>query len=630
MWSDKKFRFLFLGLLLVGVFEALSLSGYDLPVPIAFPLFLAIIIIIGRSTIRNGIKALARLNFGSIDLLLVIAVTGAFVIGQYVEAAIVIVLFTVGEYLEDFGIQTSRSALKALVDRVPKTAKVKGKTEEVPIGNLAIDDVVIVQPGGLIPVDGVIASGQSSVDESTITGEPIPKDKHEGDSVFAGTLNIHGYLEVRVAKTAKDSTLSKIIELTFNAGKTKAQTQKFIEKFSRYYTPSIMIIAALLVVIPTVFLGAPFEPWFREALTLLVIACPCALVISTPVAIYSAIGNASKKGAVIKGGKFVEDIGRIKAIALDKTRTITEGKPVVSDVIPFGETTREHLLGNAAGIEQYSEHPLAVSIVEAANAEGVEPHAVEKFQSVFGKGASAECLICYDRAHAIGKLKFITERADVQQAVADEVDRLQKEGKTAMVISGGNTVEGIIAVTDAIKEESRGAIAGLIRKGIEPVMLTGDNHAPAQLVAGAVGIKDVRAELLPEQKVDEIQKLLDQYGSVAMVGDGVNDAPALAQATVGIAMGAAGSDTAIETADIAILNDKLTVIPFLVSLGRRTIATIKINTALAIGVKVIFIALALFGMSNLALAIFADVGVTLIVILYSLRLMRFDDVSYYP
>lgn len=627
MWQDKKFKLLFCGVVLVAVFEVLSLSGFELPQVIALPLFLAITIGIGHKTIVAGFKALLKLNFKSISLLMVIAVIGAFFLGEYEEAAIVIVLFTLGEYLESVGIQASRSALKSLVERVPKTAKLLGKDQPVIVEDIAVGDVVIVQPSDLIPIDGEVVKGKSSVDESTITGEPIPKDKHEGDAVYAGTLNVHGYMEVRVTKAPKDSTLAKIIELTFNAGKTKAETQKFIERFSKIYTPAILVIVILLIGVPTLFLDQSFEKWFREGLTLLVIACPCALVISTPVSIYSAIGNASGKGIVIKGGKFVEEIGRIRAIALDKTRTITEGKPVVSDIIPFGETSREHLLACAAGIERYSEHPLAASIIDAAKSEGIEPHAVEHFQSVFGKGAVAECLVCHDRAHAIGKLKFITEHADVQEAVVSTVGSLQQAGKTAMVISAGKEVEGVIAVTDAIKEESKAAIQQMREAGVEPIMLTGDNGAPAKLVADVVGIQDVRAELLPEGKVMELQSMLSQYQNVAMVGDGVNDAPALALASVGIAMGAAGSDAAIETADIAILNDKLSAIPFLIALGRKTLNTIKLNTAMAIGVKMLFIALAVAGFGNLALAIFADVGVTLIVILLSLRLMKFELVN---
>ncbi len=477
----------------------------------------------------------------------------------------------------------------------------------------------------MIALDAEVVSGASSVDESTITGEPLPKDKHAGDLIFAGTLNMQGYLEARVLKTARDSTLAKIIETTFAATKTKAETQKFIERFSAFYTPAIILIAALLVIVPTLLLDREFEVWFREALTLLVIACPCALVISTPISIYSAIGNASARGALVKGGKYIEAIGQIKAVAMDKTRTLTYGKPKVTDVIPFGETTREHLLACAAGIESYSEHPLAQAIVTAAETENIVSHRVENFQAVLGKGAKADCVVCYDSHHCIGKLPFITEEHAVQEEVISKVEELQRMGKTSIVISSNGGVEGIIALTDEIKTESKAAVAKLKSLGVETVMLTGDNHAPAMAVAKEVGITEVKAEMLPEHKADAIRELLEKYGAVAMVGDGVNDAPALALSSVGIAMGAAGSDTAIEAASIAILNDRLELIPYLIRLGRKTISTIKINTTLAIATKLIFIVLAILGISSLALAIFADVGVTVLVILNSLRLLRFGE-----
>ncbi len=575
-------------------------------------------------------RALVKLNFRSINLLLLIAMAGAFYLGQYEEAAVVIVLFTLGERLEQFGIQTSKSALQALVDRTPKTATVKdarGANKEVPVADVAVGDLLVIKPSDMIAVDAEVVSGSSSVDESTITGEPLPKDKHAGDPVFAGTLNMQGYLEARVTKRASDSTLAKIVETTFAATKTKAETQKFIERFSAYYTPTIIAIALLLAVVPTLFFNAPFDPWLSEALTLLVIACPCALVISTPISIYAAIGNASARGALVKGGKYIEAIGRIRAVAMDKTRTLTYGRPKVTDVVPFGENSREHLLACAAGIESYSEHPLAQSIVDAARAENITLHEAKNFEAVLGKGVRADCVVCYDRHHCIGKLRFITEEHDVQEEVIARVDALQREGKTSIVISNADGVEGIIAMSDELKPESKGAVAELARLGITTVMLTGDNRAPAQAVADMVGITEVRAEMLPEDKAAAIRELTDKYGAVAMVGDGVNDAPALALSSVGVAMGAAGSDTAIEAASIAILNDRLELIPYLVRRGRRTISTIKINTALAVGTKIVFIGLAIAGLSSLALAIFADVGVTVIVILNSLRLLRFETGS---
>lgn len=626
LWQDSKFLWLILSVAVVAVFEFLSLAGVHLPRFIAAPLFAGIILAIGWRTLLNGLKALSKINFRSINLLMVIATAGAFYLGEYEEAAVVIVLFSLGERLESFGIQQSKSALQALVDRTPKTARIKREGEqetELPLEEIRVGDTLVIRPSDMIALDAEILSGVSSIDESTITGEPLPKDKHQGDQVFAGTLNMQGYLEARVTKTAKDTTLAKIIETTFAATKTKAETQKFIEKFSKYYTPSIIVIAVLIAAVPTLFFNQPFDLWFEQAITILVIACPCALVISTPISIYAAIGSASARGALVKGGKYIEAIGQIKVVAMDKTRTLTVGKPKVTDVLPFSGTTREHLLACAAGIESYSEHPLAQAIVNAANEENIALHRAENFQAVLGKGAKADCVVCYDKHHCIGKLPFITEEHQVQAEVVETVEALQRMGKTSIVVAGENLVEGIIALTDELKPESKRAVAELKELGIETVMLTGDNRAPAEAVAKLVGINEVRAEMLPENKADAIRELLQKYGATAMVGDGVNDAPALALSSVGIAMGAAGSDTAIEAASIAILNDRLELIPYLVRLGRRALSTIKINTSLAIATKLVFVILAIAGFSNLALAIFADVGVTVLVILNSLRILNF-------
>lgn len=627
LWHDRKFLWLIFSVALVAAFEILSLLGWHLPPLVAAPFFAAIILAMGWKTLWNGLRALAKLNFRSINLLMLIAVAGAFYLGQYEEAAVVIVLFALGERLEEYGIETSKSALQALVDRTPKTARIRAAgaaaEEEKPLDAIQVGDVLVIKPSDMIALDAEVVSGSSSVDESTITGEPLPRDKHAGDQLFAGTLNMQGYLEAKVTKPAQDSTLAKIINTTFQATQTKAETQKFIESFSAYYTPAIIFIAVLLVVIPVFVLGRPFEPWFREALTLLVIACPCALVISTPISIYAAIGNASQRGALVKGGKYIEAIGRVRAVAMDKTRTLTYGKPKVTDVIPFGATTREHLLACAGGIETYSEHPLAQAIVDAAQAEKLELHRAENFAAVLGKGATADCVVCYDKHHCIGKLPFISEEHAVQDEVVKQVEALQNQGKTSIVVSSQGGVEGIIALSDEIKAESKQAVADLQSLGVATIMLTGDNYAPARLVAQAVGITEVKAEMLPEDKAEAIRELTAKYERVAMVGDGVNDAPALALASVGVAMGAAGSDTAIESAAIALLNDRLELIPFLVRLGRRTISTIQLNTALAVLTKLVFVVLAVLGWSNLALAILADVGVTILVILNSLRLLRF-------
>lgn len=623
LWQDPKFRWLVFSIAIVGVFEFLSLAGWHLPQLVGGLFFAAIIIAIGHRTLLNGLKALTQLNFKSINLLMVIAVVGAFYLEQYEEAAVVIVLFTLGERLEGFGVEVSRSALQNLIERTPKTATVKDRGE-VLVTELRVGNVLAVKPSEMFAADGEVVSGSSSVDESTITGESLPKDKHPGDLVFAGTLNKQGYLEVRITRAAENTTLAKIISITFEATQNKAETQKFIEKFASYYTPTIIFAASLIMLVPTLVYGQELDKWLREALTLLVIACPCALVISTPVSIYSAIGNASLRGALVKGGKYIEAIGRVAIVAMDKTRTLTYGRPVMTDVVPFGNHTKDQLLACAAGIELFSEHPLAQSIIEGARKERLTLHQAENFKAIFGKGAKADCVICYNRHHCIGKLSFITEEHNVQQEVMDKVEELQRQGKTSIVISNNQEVEGIIAVADEIKPESKVAIGELRRLGVETVMLTGDNHIPAQVVADELKITEVRAELLPEDKVEAVRELAGKYGPVAMVGDGVNDAPALALASVGISMGSAGSDTAIETSAIVVLNDRLETIPFLIALGRRAITIIKFNTMLAVITKLLFVTLALVGISNLALAIFADVGVTVLVIFNSLRLTRFN------
>jgi Cd2+/Zn2+-exporting ATPase len=622
MLRDTKFKWLIAAGVLVAILEFLSLAGIKLPPKIAIPFFLLIIIGIGHHTLYEGVVALFQLNFKSIHLLMLIAVCGAYYLEKYEEAAVVIVLYTLAEYLEDVGIAKSKSAIGELVAQMPKQVLLKGQLNPVPVYRVAVNDIAIIKPMEMIPFDGEVVEGISYVDESSITGEPFPKDKFIGDKVFAGTWNKNGYLEIKVEKTSENSTFAKIQEIVFQATKRKAKTQKFIETFSQYYTPSIIAMAILWSTMPTLLWGFPFEQAFLESLALLVISCPCALVISTPISIYSALGNASSKGILVKGGVYLEAIGQIRAIAFDKTRTLTYGRPIVTDIIPFGNATRELLLSCAAGIEGLSEHPLAQSIMDAAAKENMTPHEVENFQSHVGKGVKADCLICEDRHHCIGKLQFILEEHEVPEEVLNLVEELQKQGKTVILISTHEEVEGVIALTDEIRPESKEVINALKRQGIVSIMLTGDHQMPAEIVAKEIGIKEIHAEQLPEDKAESIEKLLRKYKKVGMVGDGVNDAPALALASVGITMSSLGSDTAIETASIVILNDRLHLIPYLVSLGRRTMRIIQVNTIGAVAVKFFFIGLALAGWPNLALAIFADVGMTLLVILNSLRLMR--------
>jgi Cd2+/Zn2+-exporting ATPase len=623
--KDKKFIFLLLAITIVVALEVLSIIGINIPMPFAPFVFAAFILGIGYKVVWSGVKALFKLNFSNINLLMLIAVIGAFYLKEFPEAAVLVVLYVLGERLEDIGIENSKSSLDELVRKAPKTAFVKSQNEYIPIDKIAIGTIIQVKPGEMIPLDGNIISGETTVDEAAITGEPIPKDKHTGDNLFAGTLNKNGFIEIETTKLSVDTTFSKIVRLTFEAQGNKSETQKFIQQFAKYYTPAMLLLSVLLFVFPVFVLGKDFNHWLQQAITLLVIACPCALVISTPVAIYAAIGNASAKGALVKGGKYIEAMANIKAIALDKTRTITFGNPIVSDIFPLNGTSREELLACTAGAEIFSEHPLAQAIVDASRKEGFEPHKTEAFKSIMGKGATAKCLVCEDETIYVGKLDFIKEHQHTDKETEKIVEQLSAQGKTSVVVSFGNGVAGIIGLMDEIKPDSAAALKEMEAMSIEPVMLTGDSEKAANYVAQQVGIKRIFGNMLPENKAEKIKELLQQYGKVAMVGDGINDAPALAQSTVGIAMGAAGSDTAIETANIALMNDKLSLIPFLIRLSKKTLQRIKFNTIGAIAVKLIFISLAFVGYSNLVFAIAADVGVTLIVILTSLRLMNFKE-----
>jgi len=621
--KEAKFKRLAATLLLIIPLEILSLFSIHLPPFIEYPLFAGIIFFFGREVIIGGLQSLARLKFSNINLLMTVATFGAVYLGELEEAVIIIVLFAVSEALEEFGITRSQNALEELVEKAPKTALLKGQETKIAIEKISLDDIVVVKPGDYIPLDGVVVKGESLVDESTITGEPLPKNKYTGELVFAGTLNSQGYLEIKVTKLSKDTTLAKIVDLTFQAAEHKSQATKFIEKFASYYTPSVLVLSALLTAIPVLIFAQPFIPWFAQSLTILIIACPCALVISTPITIFSAIGNATKRGILIKGGQFLEEMGRVKAVAFDKTRTLTKGEPIVSDVFPLNGYSKAELLACVAGAEAFSEHPIARSIVESSKKFPEKDHDYANFKAIMGKGISGECMVCVDKHHCIGTLRFIMEEHKVDKRVIDIVERFEKEGKTAIVVSDDNKIKGVIGVTDEIRPESASTIRALHQLNVKTAMLTGDNESAANYVGKLVGIDNVYAKLLPDEKVREISTLVKKNKSVAMVGDGVNDSPALTTASVGIAMGAIGSEVAVENADIALMNNNLGLIPFLVQLGRVSGRTIRINTAAAIGVKFVFLALALIGKSSLALAIFADVGVTVLVVANSLRLFNF-------
>ncbi len=623
LFAQRKFLLLLGALAVIVPFEMLSLLSVHLAPWIEIPLFLTLLVVFGHTVFRSGLRSLLRLNFSDINLLMTIAVVGAAFLREFEEAVIIVVLFALGEALEQFGVQRSKQALEELVAKTPKTALLKGRDTRVPIEEVEAGAMMVVKPGDLIPLDGDVVEGASLVDEAAITGEPLPKSKNVGDGVFAGTQNGQGYIEVKVTKTAKDTTLAKIIDLTYQSAEKKSESQKFVELFSRYYTPAVILTALLLASVPVAVFGQPFRPWFTQALTVLLISCPCALVISTPIAVFSAIGNATRRGILIKGGKFIEEMGKIRAIALDKTRTLTRGEPVVSDIVPFNGFSEEDVLACAGGLEVFSEHPIAKSILQRAKERNLTLHSHSGFEAVMGKGVKGECTVCTDAHHCMGSLKFVTEEHAAGEDVMRKANEFERQGKTTIVISDRRRVKGVIGVTDEIRPESKAFVGQLRDLGIEPVILTGDNKMSAWFVAEQVGIRDVQANLLPDGKVRELRTLLRKHTHVAMVGDGVNDAPALTTASVGIAMGAIGSDLAIENADIALMTSNLTAIPFLVRLGKKASRTIRINIAVAVGVKVLFLVLALVGQSNLALAIFADVGVTVLVVLNSLRLFSF-------
>ncbi|MES2225751.1 MAG: cation-translocating P-type ATPase [Patescibacteria group bacterium] len=588
---------------------------------VQMPLFLSAIAVGGIFVVRGALRGLTRQRFLNIDFLVVIATIGALYLGEFGEAAAIVFFFSLAEAFEEYGIARSRKALEALVEKSPKFATLSDGSE-MAVENITVGTVIAVKPGKLIPLDGEVVKGQSAVNEASITGEPLPKEKTEGDTVYAGTLNENGYLEIRVTKESKNSTIAKIVGLVEEAQKSKTGAEEFIDRFAKYYTPGIAFLALAVFAVPVLFLGGQAALWLERAITLLVIACPCALVIATPVTVTAALGGASRRGVLIRGGRFLEMLGKIRAISFDKTGTLTQGEPRVAAVIAFNGFTEQQVLEDAAGIETYSSHPLSKAILAYATERGVTPHTMEKYENVKGKGGQAVCLVCDDTEHLIGNLKMLDTHNIDTSSIVEKTKEYEEQGMTIVLVTEGHTPMGALAITDTIRSESSAVIERLRAMKVTPVMLTGDHQQGADYVAVQVGITEARGDLLPEDKVREMQSLKAKYDSVAMVGDGVNDAPSLAIADVGIAMGARGSDVAIETADIALMNDSLSTVPDMVRLGRRTLSTVKVNVFLAIASKLAFIILTIFGISSLGIAIAADTGIAILVTLNGLRLFR--------
>nr|WP_276298762.1 heavy metal translocating P-type ATPase [Halomicroarcula sp. ZS-22-S1] len=625
------------------------------PLHVADLLFLVSVGVAGQSIVRNGYYSAKNLNL-DIDFLMTVAIVGAlsaslaFGEALYFEAATLATLFSFAELLERASMDRARDSLRELMDLSPDEATIKrgGDTETIPVGNVAVGDVVVVRPGEKIPMDGTVTDGTSAVNQAPITGESVPVDKTVGDEVYAGTINEEGYLELEVTSAAGDNTLSRIVEMIEDAQSNKTEREQFVERFAGYYTPVVVVFAVLVTVGSPFVLGVTVSEAVVYGLTLLVLACPCAFVISTPVSVVSGVTSAAKNGVLIKGGSHLESMGAVEAIAFDKTGTLTKGELTVTDVVPLNDNTETDVLRCAQGLEKRSEHPIGEAIVQRADGADVAERDVDAFESITGKGVQAELdgtphyagkpglftELGFDLSHVHATTdggvvtqtsQQLCERAGCLNLLSDTVPALQSEGKTVVLVGTEDELEGVIAVADEVRPEAKAAIERLRALGVErTVMLTGDNDRTAAAIADAVGVDDYRAELLPEQKVTAVEDLVAEFeGGVAMVGDGINDAPAMATATVGVAMGAAGTDTALETADVALMGDDLSKLPYLYELAGDANGVIRQNIVASLLIKAGLALAVPFGYVPIWLAVLAgDAGMTVGVTANAMRLSR--------
>lgn len=605
-----------------GILIALGFIGSHTGISpyLTITMYAVALIISGYKPVKSAYYAIRSRSL-DMNVLMSAAAIGAAFLGEWLEGATVVWLFALGLNLQNRAIEKTRKSIRGLMELTPPEAWVQVGNELIrkPVEEISIHDVIVVKPGDRIPLDGDVIEGESSVNQAAITGESIPVDKEKGSFVYAGSLNEHGSLSVRVTKLIEDTTISKIIHLVEEAQEQKAPAEAFIDKFARIYTPVVFILALLVMLVPPLFEFGTWEEWIYKGLTLLVIACPCALVISTPVAIVSALGNAAKNGVLIKGGTFLENAGTINAIAFDKTGTLTEGKPKVTDVVVFKDS-EETLLSIARTLEEYSTHPIAKTIVDYAKGKGIQAKSGSEFKNLAGKGIQATI----DHVpYFAGNKKLFKEVNTPIDNHLEEISRLQDEGKTIIIIGTAEKILGIMCVSDTIRKATKAAVANLEKIGVEQVvMLTGDNEGTAKAIALEAGVNRYFSELLPEEKVDAIKKLQEEGYRVAMVGDGINDAPALATANLGIAMGGAGTDTAMETADIVLMADNLEKLPHTIKLSRKALSIIKQNIWFSIIVKVLALVLILPGWLTLWVAVLSDTGAALIVILNALRLLK--------
>ena len=587
-------------------------------------LYGAAIILGGWSVAPKAWYSVRRLR-PDMNLLMAIAVVGAVGIGEWFEAGTVAFLFAVSLALEAWSVGRSRRAVETLMALAPTLARVRaadGSLVETDPAQVAVGAHLLIKPGERVPLDGRVTAGASAINQAPITGESVPVEKETGSPVFAGTINGDGALEVEVTKAATDSTLARIVQMVGEAQRRRAPSEQWVERFARVYTPSVLVLAVVVALGPPLVLGAPWSVWFYRSLVLLVIGCPCALVISTPVTIVAGLAAAARNGVLVKGGMFLEAPARLRAIAFDKTGTLTRGTPVVTAVVPLEGYDEASLLERIAGLEARSDHPLARAVLVYAAERGIVPLPAEDFRSVQGKGAIGRV---GGKIYWLGSHRYLEERGQETAAVHDRLDAMTREGLTAVVVGTEDHVCGFVTIADAVRPDAREALDRLRRTGIRHiVMLTGDNNATARAIGTDTGVDEVFAELLPEDKVAVIERLVATYGQVGMVGDGVNDAPAMARASIGIAMGAAGSDTAIETADIALMTDDLTKLAWLVGHSRRALSIIRQNIGLSLCIKAIFVVLTFGGVASLWAAIAADMGVSLLVISNALRLLRIN------
>lgn len=600
---------------------------HTFPLPVIL-LYLASVASGAWYVIPKALLAARRMR-PDMNFLMVAAVIGAIIIGELFEAATVAFLFALSLLLEHWSVERARNAITALLNVSPPTARYlcpdHGDVHEKPVEEVPVGAIVLVRPGEKIPLDGEVIKGETSVNQAPITGESMPVSKQPGDEVYAGTINQDGALEICTTKVASDTTLARIIHMVESAQSRRARSQQWVDRFSAYYTPAMMFLAIAIAIMLPLLTSTSWSEGFYRSLVILVIACPCALVISTPVSIVSALTASARNGVLIKGGVFLEAAGRLQVLAVDKTGTLTQGRPEVQRLVPLNGHSERELLERAAALESGSEHPLARAILRKARESGIDVIPAERFQATRGKGGEGSI---GGRLFWIGSHRMMHEKGQETPEVHAKAQELEDACHTVVAVGNSKHVCGLISVADCLRENVPQVIEDIRNAGVKRiVMLTGDNEGTARAIAAEAGIDEYRCELLPEDKVEAIGRLVREHKEVAMVGDGINDAPAMASATFGIAMGAIGTDAALETADVALMSDDLSKLPWLIHHSRRTLRNIQQNITFALGLKLVFIVLTLFGYASLWMAIAADTGATLLVVFNSLRLLNRANVS---